>query len=203
MLSNLQPCGLELVTFGDGVRSMVIGSGLLKDPSMPELENVLLVDGLKVNLISISQLCDQNLFVKFTKNKYSVLDNTNSCVMEDRISLDNCYLLTFLGLSLTTSVTSSDIRHKRLGHISLKSLNKTLAAEAVLGIPKLKVNTEKVCGPYQMGKQIQKSHKMKQHPSTIRVLGLLHMDLMGPMQVESIGGKRYAFVCVDDFSRFS
>ncbi|CAM8905663.1 unnamed protein product [Rhodiola kirilowii] len=29
------------------------------------------------------------------------------------------------------------------------------------------------------------------------------MDLMGPMQVESIGRKRYAFVCIDDFTRFS
>ena len=29
------------------------------------------------------------------------------------------------------------------------------------------------------------------------------MDLMGPMQVESITGKKYIFVCVDDFSRFS
>src|ERR1044072_6281707 len=29
------------------------------------------------------------------------------------------------------------------------------------------------------------------------------MDLMGPMQVENLGGKRYAFVCVDDFSRFT
>ena len=29
------------------------------------------------------------------------------------------------------------------------------------------------------------------------------MDLMGPMQVESIVGKRYIFVCVDDFSRFT
>jgi len=29
------------------------------------------------------------------------------------------------------------------------------------------------------------------------------MDLMGPIQVESIGGKRYAFVIVDDFSMFT
>ena len=29
------------------------------------------------------------------------------------------------------------------------------------------------------------------------------MDLMGPMQVESIAGKRYVFVCVDDFFRFT
>ena len=42
-----------------------------------------------------------------------------------------------------------------------------------------------------------------QHPSTTRVLELLHMDLMGPMPVESLGGKRYVFICVDDYSRFS
>ena len=64
LLTNLQPCGLESVTFGDGVKGTVIGSGLLKVPSMPELENVLLVEGLKVNLISISQLCDQNVLWK-------------------------------------------------------------------------------------------------------------------------------------------
>ena len=47
------------------------------------------------------------------------------------------------------------------------------------------------------------AHKLVQHTTTLRVLELLHMDLMGPMQVESMGGKRYVFVCVDDFSRFS
>ena len=39
-------------------------------------------------------------------------------------------------------------------------------------------------------------------PST-RVLELVHMDLMGPMQVKSIVGKRYVYVCVDDFFRFN
>ena len=29
------------------------------------------------------------------------------------------------------------------------------------------------------------------------------MDLTGSMQVESLRGKRYVFVCVDDYSRFS
>ena len=28
------------------------------------------------------------------------------------------------------------------------------------------------------------------------------MDLIGPMQVESLGGKRYVFVCDDDYSIF-
>ena len=42
--------------------------GLLK------LRNVLFVNGLKANLINISQLCDQDLLVRFTKDKCIVLD---------------------------------------------------------------------------------------------------------------------------------
>ena len=44
---------------------------------------------------------------------------------------------------------------------------------------------------------------MTQHMTTTRILELLHMDLMGPMQVESLKGKRYDFVCVDDFFKYS
>ena len=47
------------------------------------------------------------------------------------------------------------------------------------------------------------SHPRLEHQVTSKVLELLHMDLMGPMQVESIGGKRYVLVVVDDFSRFT
>ena len=47
------------------------------------------------------------------------------------------------------------------------------------------------------------SHPRLEHQTTSQVLELLHMDLMGPMQVESIGGKRYVLVVVDDFSRFT
>lgn len=44
---------------------------------------------------------------------------------------------------------------------------------------------------------------MLQTFGTTRCLELLHMDLMGPMEVESLGGKKYSLVCVDDFSRFT
>ncbi|KAK2369702.1 secreted RxLR effector protein [Trifolium repens] len=44
---------------------------------------------------------------------------------------------------------------------------------------------------------------MLEHQTTSKVLEVLHMDLMGPMQVESLGGKRYAFMVVDDYSRYT
>ena len=188
-LTKLQPCNLESVTFDDGANCIVIGNGLLKIPGMPKLENVLLMNELKVNLIGISRLCDQNLFVQFTEDKCLVTDSTNACVMEGKRSSNNCYLLTRLGTCCTTLLNNSNIYHKRLGHISHKSLSETIAVDAILGILKMEIDLEKVCGPCQIRKQIWMSHKMMQHPSTIRVLELLHMDLMGPMQVESLWGK--------------
>ena len=99
--TNLQPCNLKFVTFGDGFKGVVHGSGLLKVLGMPKVENVLLIEGLKSNLISISQLCDHNLFIKLTKNKYSMIDNSNTCVMEGERSSYNCYLLTCSGTCRT------------------------------------------------------------------------------------------------------
>lgn len=63
--------------------------------------------------------------------------------------------------------------------------------------------SEGKCEPCQHGKQLKMSHKSISDINTTKVLELLHMDLMGPIQVESLNGKRYIFVCVVDFSRFT
>jgi len=82
-------------------------------------------------------------------------------------------------------------------------MKKAISEEAIRGLPKLKIAEGNICGECQIGKQTKMPHKMLQHSTTTRVLELLHMDLMGPMQVESLGGKRYAYVVVDDFSRYT
>ena len=39
--------------------------------------------------------------------------------------------------------------------------------------------------------------------ATSRCLELLYVDLMGPTRTDSLGGKRYIIVIVDDFSRYT
>ena len=38
---------------------------------------------------------------------------------------------------------------------------------------------------------------------TSRPLELLHIDLMGPTKVQSLSGKKYILVVVDDFTRYT
>ncbi|GKD53910.1 retrovirus-related pol polyprotein from transposon TNT 1-94, partial [Tanacetum coccineum] len=55
----------------------------------------------------------------------------------------------------------------------------------------------------QAWKAKRKSFHNKTTPSLKRRLQLLHMDLCGPMRVESINGKKYVLVIVDDYSRYT
>ncbi|CAM8892403.1 unnamed protein product [Rhodiola kirilowii] len=83
----------QFVTFGDGGKGQVIGCGTLKVPDLPVLKDTLLVEGLKVNLISISQLCDGGYHVKFTHDSCHVLDNNGGVLMKGSRAANNCYLI--------------------------------------------------------------------------------------------------------------
>ena len=56
LLSDVQLSSLDSVTFRGGTKGSVLGSGSLNVPGLPKLRDVILVNGLKANLISISQL---------------------------------------------------------------------------------------------------------------------------------------------------
>ena len=55
------------VTFGDGHVASAKGKDTICAPRIPNLEEVLYVEGLKTNLISISQICDKKLMFNFHK----------------------------------------------------------------------------------------------------------------------------------------
>ena len=86
---------------------------------------------------------------------------------------------------------------------SYKHLSIVSKHESILGIPKLSRMSNVVCGPCQLGKQTKAKHSSTQTSATSRPLELLHFDLMGPTRTESLGGKRYIMVVVDDFTMFT
>ena len=93
-----------------------------------------------------------------------------------------------------------ELWHQRLGHANYKQVAKVSKLEAVVGLPKFGKIEKNVCGPCQLGKQTKSPHPKVNVVATSRPLELLLMDLMGPMRIESMGGKCYIMVVVDDFS---
>ena len=73
----------------------------------------------------------------------------------------------------------------------------------MIGLPKLEFTKDKPCDVCPKGKQSKSSFKLKNIVSTSRPLKLIHMDLFGLTRVASLGGMHYAYVLVDDYSRFT
>nr|GEZ42890.1 hypothetical protein [Tanacetum cinerariifolium] len=60
----------------------------------------------------------------------------------------------------------------------------------VRGLPKLKFEKDHLCSACAMGKSTKKTHKPKSEDTNQEKHYLLHMDLCGPMRVESVNGKK-------------
>ena len=61
LFATLSSCKGGTVTFGDDEKGEIIDIGTIGKKLFQILENVLLVDSLKANLISVSQLCDNEI----------------------------------------------------------------------------------------------------------------------------------------------
>ena len=90
-----------------------------------------------------------------------------------------------------------------MGHASYKQLSIVSKNDVVLGMPKLIKVTNVVCGQFQLGKQTKAQHHVTLTTATVKPLELLHVDLMGPKRMESLRGKKYIIVAVNDFTRFT
>ena len=82
-----------VVTFGDNGKGKIIGQGNIGKDPFPNIEDVLLVEGLKHNLISISQLCDNGYKVTFDKNTCIVENVSNNSTLFICKRLENVFII--------------------------------------------------------------------------------------------------------------
>jgi hypothetical protein len=79
--SSLTPLShKEYATFGDDKKGKVLGTGVIKVNDHFTLNDVTLVDKLRYNLLSVSQLVDSDLSVLFRKSGSHVLDSSGGLV---------------------------------------------------------------------------------------------------------------------------
>jgi hypothetical protein len=70
----------EYVTFGDDKKDKLLGTGIIKVNNCFTFNDITLVDRLRYNLLSVSQLCDADLSVFFRKSDSHVLDSSDKRV---------------------------------------------------------------------------------------------------------------------------
>ncbi|KAJ6816220.1 uncharacterized protein M6B38_417750 [Iris pallida] len=95
----------------------------------------------------------------------------------------------------------SQLWHMGLGHANMDTILRLATKKLVRSLPDISFNKDTVCSECEKNKATKSAFKSKNAISTTRPLQLLYMDLFGPNRIASLGGKLYAFVIIDDFSR--
>ena len=204
LLNNIKKVAAGDVTFGDSSKGRIIGIGDIGNDRV-KISNVQLVTGLKYNLLSISQLCDNEYKVIFYPTHCSILNKDGKLVLTcpRNKNVYTCDMGKIKNVCLITTNDDPWLWHRRLGHANMKLIKNLSAKDHVRGIPKLNYQKDHICDACEIGKQIRATHKAKSMISTSRPLELLHMDLVGPVPVQSLGGNSYTLVIVDDYSRYT
>ena len=139
------------------------------------------VDGLKHNLLSVSQMCDQGTVVIFRSNGCSVRDlDTGETVIKGIRTLNNLYI--FKEGQQQCYLSKNDehwLWHRRLGHLSFSKIRKACKYQAVRGLPAIRIPDNTICKSCQFGKQTRTNFPEKEG-SASRPLELVHTDVCGP-----------------------
>ncbi|KAJ9552659.1 hypothetical protein OSB04_016704 [Centaurea solstitialis] len=186
------------VKFGGEGRGITRGYGTLTN-SKTTFCRVSYVEELTHNLLSISQLCDNDHKVSFSKKAA----RHKKIILRGQRSHD-VYVINMD--TSTENVASSEINwlwHKRLSHLNFKTINQLSISNLVKGLPENSFAKESLCAACEKGKQTRAYFKSKQVSTINSPLHLLHMDLFGPVNIQSMGGKRFTLVIMDEYSRYT
>nr|GEU58740.1 putative ribonuclease H-like domain-containing protein [Tanacetum cinerariifolium] len=209
LLMNFMEKFLGTVRFGNNDFAMIAGYGDVVIGSMT-IKKVYYVKGLGHNLFSIRQFCDKGLEVAFQKSTCFVRNEDGIDLLIGDCS-SNLYTIALNEVASNSSTCllakasslQSWLWHQRLSHLNLATINNLVKNNLVQGLPKMKFEKDHLCSACEQGKNHRKHHKSKMAFALNKPLYLLHMDLCGPMHVQSINGKRYVLVVVDDYSRYT
>lgn len=183
-----------LVRTSSGTDSLkIMGTGSIKvSNELGDLvfHNVLFIPDLVVNLLSVRSLVLFNYDVQFCKNSFSIYKD-KKLVIDGRY-MGNLPVIQFSNSEHFSHLSSSELLHKSLGHVSYRRLRNKL------GIP-LKITNN--CESCAVSKITRASFQNK-HCHASRPFEELHLDLIGPITPASREGDKFILTIVDSNTRF-
>jgi len=216
-LLNYRVIAGRSVRFGDGQEAQALGVGDVQlitevdGNAIPVLfTGVLHVPGLVTNLISVSRCVQQGASVAFEDGHCAIsFDGMVVAVAKPSGGLFALNVIPAVqksDLVPTALVAAAQLWHARLGHLGLDNMINMVETGMVTGwdvsVDQFKSLKDVVCETCVLGKHSRDSFGAST-TKTSRRLELVHMDVLGPIEDKSLGGRRYAATFLDDFSGMS
>nr|GEU76005.1 putative ribonuclease H-like domain-containing protein [Tanacetum cinerariifolium] len=188
--------------------------GRSKSSSMVDMLPLVETQGV---LRFLEKMCDKKNNVLFTDTKCLILSPEFKLPDENQVLLrvpreNNMYNVNLkdivpsrdlICLFAKATLDESNLWHRRLGHINLKTMNKLVKGNLVRGLPSKVFKNDNTCVACKKGKQHRASCKTKHVSSVNQPLYRLYTDLITPTFVKSLNKKSYCLVVTYDYSRFT
>src|SRR3954463_10002956 len=197
------------ISFGGNSKGKVLRLGKFVISSDSSLKNVMLVESLHYNLLSTIQLARASYGSLFSEFHVTVFKRDTLKVVFVRHVEGNLYVVDFSKESThlkTWLMAKADVGwlwHRRLAHVSMRNLQSLIKGDHIVGLSDVSFAKDRVCSACIAGKQHEKQHKMKTIITSTRPLELLHLDIFGPPSYDSLGGRRYCLVIVNEYTRYT
>jgi hypothetical protein len=130
----------ENIIFGDGSKGRIHGVGKISMTQEHSLSNVLHVDPLSYNLLSVSQLCEMGYDCHFMDKGVTTTRREDSSIAFTGRLKGKLYLVDFnkskakLETCLVAKSNRGWLWHRRLAHVGMRNLAKLLKEEHILGL---------------------------------------------------------------------
>eukprot|EP01018_Ginkgo_biloba_P020396 Gb_28242 [translate_table: standard] len=197
------------VKFGDDKEVDVMGKGTLavktKQGETTYIHDILHVPELQHNLLSVGQLIAKNYKVVSEDNCCKIFDKSDNYNLVAKASMIGNMMFPLRLLpdnshALKATTDDSWLWHKCYGHLSFQGLSLLHKTKMVKGIPVIQPR-EEVCSGCALGKQHRDSFPVNRSWRAKAPLELVHADICGAIQTQSLGKNIYFLTFIDDLSR--
>ncbi|MBW0525126.1 hypothetical protein O181_064841 [Austropuccinia psidii MF-1] len=183
-VTTSKPIRIQVATGDANSNLTALGIGMVKILNHNNtllLQKCLYVPKLKCNLISLLELLKKQLTVSHTNNVFSLSANGKEFMYGNIIGKLMVIDYTIPKAILTNKM--NDPWHERLGHPRASTLKH-------LGLPRVQ------------NKQVTQAALQSHFEPALLTLDCVHMDMVGPINTQSISGKQYFLTIVDQASSF-
>lgn len=201
-LENLKTTNVEDITVAnnDVMKVSNVGDTTLRlsNNNIP-MRDVLHVPNLGVNLLSVSQIVSKGNVVLFDETGCTIKNREGMTVLHTKCE-NGVYKISETS-EMCALANNSMTWHRKLGHMNINSLRR-MREGAVDGVDFKDNGWNEIqnCEICSEGKMTRPSFKSSETRAT-RILEIIHSDVNGPMETQSIGKAKYFLTFVDDYSR--
>ena len=167
------------------------------------LNKVSYVPDLSKNLLSVSAMTQMGAEVLFNDGKCVISKDGREITIGHLVD-NKLYLVNTDEEAQIASATSPSLEqwHCRFGHLNHTYIDQLIKDKLVEGMNCSAGKVNRECEACAQGKMHRIPFPKKSEKKTCQPLELIHSDLCGPMNVDSIGGSKYLLTSTDDYTRY-